>query len=907
MANIIRIKRNTTNSDDPTISQLKGGELAYNDLTDKLFIGKGESSGHASTVELIGGKGAFVTLATAQTISGAKSFVNNAVNFCYGINIRDLVDTSTLGTISGNSTQVRLESKVEDLRLVNNNGASRLVISDVRSPATGGLLLGADGCANLQVQSSSPGLVVTQLGSGLALQINESSNDTTPFVITGGGYIGIGTDAPQKQVDVRNGNMQIKYDTANALGALIQLKKGRGSATAPAIVLAGDTLGTLSFSAYGESAGYAGGATVEAKVASGQTVSPTSLPTNLVFSTTPNGSVAPVAAMTIGHDKVITVAGRITGLSTPTQDTDAATKAYVDAARSGLDVKASVRAASTANVTVTYTATGGVSARGQITAAPNTLDGVTLAANDRILLKDQSTGAQNGIWVVTTVGTGATGVWDRATDFDSDAEVTAGSFTFVTEGTVNSDSGWVLTTNDVITIGGASGTALVFAQFSGAGQIIAGAGLTKNGNTLDVVGTANRITVNADSIDIASTYVGQSSITTLGTIGTGTWQGTAVAPAYGGTGLSSYTVGDLIYASGATTLAKLAGVATGNALISGGVGVAPSWGKIGLTTHVSGTLPIANGGTNSTATPTNGGVSYGTGSAFAFTAAGTAGQALVSTGAAAPVWATLTLENLPDAWAKRLVKAATTANITLSGTQTVDGIALVAGDRVLVKNQTNPQENGIYVVAAGAWSRSADADAASELSSAVVAVDQGTVNGGDRFGNTFKTTGTLGTTACNWYRLLDSSDIGANVQAYDATLAALASLAWSAGTQVVTLIGDNTVSLATVGSAAGNILDKAAGDALYQPLATRLTNLVGVGWASGIVIPTLTSATAVTGKVVSTWAINTFMTCVDAATARSALGCLSMSTQASTNVSITGGSISNLTTFDGITIDGGTY
>lgn len=136
----------------------------------------------------------------------------------------------------------------------------------------------------------------------------------------------------------------------------------------------------------------------------------------------------------------------------------------------------------------------------------------------------------------------------------------------------------------------------------------------------------------------------------------------------------------------------------------------------------------------------------------------TAGQALVSTGpSTAPAYTTLTMENIPDAAFKRAVKAATTANITLSGTQTIDGIALVAGDRVLVKDQTTASENGIYVVSATAWSRSADADSILEIAGGLVNVDSGTINGGKLFETDIKTTDTLGTTAMSWSQLVDNS------------------------------------------------------------------------------------------------------------------------------------------------------
>ena len=211
---------------------------------------------------------------------------------------------------------------------------------------------------------------------------------------------------------------------------------------------------------------------------------------------------------------------KITGLGTPTDATDAATKAYVDSAAQGIDWKASVRVATTATGTLASAFADG-----------STVDGVVLATGDRILIKNQATGSQNGIYVVQ-----ATGAPTRSTDADANAEVTSNFAVFVEEGTVNADSGWVLTNDGAVTVGT---TALTFTQFTGLGQITAGDGLTKTGNTLNVVGTAGRIIAGGDSIDIDITYAGQSSIVTVGTITTGVWTGTDIAVADGGTGAST--------------------------------------------------------------------------------------------------------------------------------------------------------------------------------------------------------------------------------------------------------------------------------------------------------------------------------------------------------------------------------
>jgi len=230
-------------------------------------------------------------------------------------------------------------------------------------------------------------------------------------------------------------------------------------------------------------------------------------------------------------------------------------KSYVDSVANGLDVKESVRVATTADLSATYS-----NGAGTLTAGSNgaiSIDGVSLVLNDRVLVKDQTTQTQNGIYKVTTVGSGSAAfVLTRTPDANDAAELTGGVFTFVEEGTANADNGYVATHNGIPTFGT---TNITFDQFSGAGQISAGNGLTKTGNTIDAVGTSNRISVSANAIDIASTYVGQSSITTLGTITTGTWNADTIAVASGGTGLTSVAKGSVLVANSANTLSALDG------------------------------------------------------------------------------------------------------------------------------------------------------------------------------------------------------------------------------------------------------------------------------------------------------------------------------------------------------------
>ncbi len=221
---------------------------------------------------------------------------------------------------------------------------------------------------------------------------------------------------------------------------------------------------------------------------------------------------------------------RLINVASPTSANDAANKAYVDAARAGLAVKDPVRVRASSNINI---ATPGT-----------TVDGVAMVSGDSVLLTNQTTASQNGIYVWTGSATALT----RRGDADTATNLVPGTYVFVNEGS-SADSAWVLTTNGPITLGT---TNLTFSLFINAGQTYDGDGLLKIGNQINVVGVTNRISVSADAVDISTNYVGQSSITTLGTISTGTWAATTIAVNRGGTGATTFTANRLLIFNGTT-------------------------------------------------------------------------------------------------------------------------------------------------------------------------------------------------------------------------------------------------------------------------------------------------------------------------------------------------------------------
>lgn len=601
MAAIIRIKRSSVSGNPSTLA---AGELAYSALTDngsnggdRLYIGMGtETGGNAANHLVIGGK--FFTDRLSQT---AGTLTANAAIVVDG---SKKIDDLLVDNLELNGNTLSTTNTNGDL-LLTPNGTGKTVITnpyigDTSTPLSeyiydtvGGAITAGTG---ITVTNSDPSntSTISIANTGVTAQQYGSSTSIPVITVNAQGQITLATTASISTTlgisgDSGTDNVTLGTDTLSFVGGVgitsavtnntvtfdidstVATLTGTQTLTNKTIDLANNTLLATSAqlaTAISDETGtgslvFANTPTLVTPVLGAATAtSITATSGNLTIAAASgnnNVSIAPTGTGTVDVNSK-----RITSVADPTQAQDAATKAYVDAVKTGLDVKDSVRLATTAALTVTYNnGSSGVGATltNAGTQAALTIDGIPVVVNDRVLIKDQAAGLQNGIYVVTNIGSVSTNwVLTRATDFDNSPtsnEVTGGCFTFVEEGNTQADNGYVVTTNGTISIGS---TAITWAQFSGAGQIAAGAGLTKTGNTIDVVGTTNRITVNADSIDISSSYVGQSSITTLGTIGTGTWQGTIIGPTYGGTGVNNgsktITLGGNLTTSGAfdTTL-----------------------------------------------------------------------------------------------------------------------------------------------------------------------------------------------------------------------------------------------------------------------------------------------------------------------------------------------------------------
>jgi hypothetical protein len=343
-----------------------------------------------------------------------------------------------------------------------------------------------------------------------------------------------------------------------------------------------------------------------------------------------NGSLSN-SSLTIGSTAVSLggTASTLAGLTSvavtadPTTALQLATKQYVDGLVStGIAYHQPVQVATTQSLaaqtggTVTYNnGSSGVGATITLSVALTVLDGYTLLNTNRILVKNEVNQAYNGVYTWATGGT----VLTRSTDTNSygpgTTQLSEGDYFFVQNGTVNAGSSYVCSTIGTITFGT---TAITFAQFS-----------------------------------TSQIYTGTSPISISGTV----ISLLTVPATSGGTGTATVATGDLLYGSATNTWSKLT-AGTNGYILTLALGV-PTWsaapatgvttfsaGSTGLTPNtatsgavtLAGTLAIANGGTNSTATPTAGGAGYGTGTAHAYTAAGTAGQVLLSNGSSAPTW-----------------------------------------------------------------------------------------------------------------------------------------------------------------------------------------------------------------------------------------------------------------------------
>ena len=600
MSGTVIITKYSTGTGSPATNALAVGEQAYSFSSDKMFIG--ETSGGDVVARVVGGQ-LYTDMMdhTAGTLTASSAIIVDAASKISALNVDNL-------TLDGNAiTSTNTNGNIT----ITPNGAGYVVLDGLNYPRSDGSasqFLQTDGSGNLTFATVISSFTVAA-ESGTADVVN--TGETLTFAAGEGIDTAVsantititGEDATTSNKGIASfatADFAVTSGAVTVKAAGITNAQLAGSIANDKLANDGITIGSDDTSL--------GGTITDLNGITSLDVDNITVDGNSISTTNSNGNLdlAPQGTGTV------TVPSGYAGRAGFTSDS-LVNKTYVDSVANGLDIKASVRVATTANLAATYVNGAGTLTNSGAQAAL-AIDGVTLLVTERVLVKNQSTAAQNGFYKVTTVGTNSSNwVLTRTPDADAAAELTAGAFTFAEEGTLNGDNGYVMSTNGAVTLGT---TNIVFEQFSGAGQITAGNGLTKSGNTIDAVGTADRISVAADAINIASTYVGQTSLTTLGTISTGVWAGTDVAVAHGGTGSSTaagaatnlglgtgdspqFTAVNVGAASDTTLARSSAGNLTieGNLVYrAGGTDIPVADGGTGLSSFTSNGVLIANNG-----------------------------------------------------------------------------------------------------------------------------------------------------------------------------------------------------------------------------------------------------------------------------------------------------------------------
>jgi hypothetical protein len=492
MAQTIKIKR--SNSAAVPSTALSAGELAYSFNSNKLFIGDGSNNdiiGGQLYTDMLDHTAGTLTASSAIVVDASSKIDNllvdnlqlngNTVSSTSG----NLILSSATGSISlagaateiliidGSSTAFTItEGTSNYLTLDTTNAAEKVVFNkqiEVGLDGTTGYTLPTSDGTNGQalITNGSGAVSFTTISTILTVGADSGTDDDVSLIsdtLTFTGGEGIDTT-------VSNNTITIAGEDASTSNKGIASFDGTDfTVSSGAVSVNAITLGSSSLNPGATTTDIAGltSLAIDNVTINGNEISTTN--TNGNLSLNPNGS----GVVDVNNS-------RISNVTDPTQTQDAATKGYVDAVKQALDIKDSVRVATTANITIASDLNVG-----------DTIDGVTLADGDRVLVKDQSTASENGIYVA-----GSSPV--RAADANTSAEVTSGMFCFVEEGTVGGDNGFVLTTNDTITL---DTTNLTFVQFSGAGQVIAGDALSKSGNTLNVNDDDITLEVNSDALRI---------------------------------------------------------------------------------------------------------------------------------------------------------------------------------------------------------------------------------------------------------------------------------------------------------------------------------------------------------------------------------------------------------------------